>query len=168
MPGDFGRFQSTLRFLSCCYRWAAKRTISPLRWESPPAARLRWRPQLRWKEMPGASSDCTAMAPFLSTRPWRPAAEKSLAKTAPRHTRAEFVDFLAQVVASQPPGREIHVIPDNLATHKTRSSSTTSRRVIPRSTFILPNRRITGGICVWQWAARGDGGGRGGEAARAR
>jgi hypothetical protein len=33
--------------------------------------------------MPGASSDCTATAPFLSTRPRRPAAEKSLAR--PRH-----------------------------------------------------------------------------------
>jgi hypothetical protein len=61
-----------------------------------------------------------------------------LGKTAPRHTSAEFVDFLAQVVASQPPGREIHVIADNLATHKTRSSSTSSRRVILRSTFTLP------------------------------
>jgi hypothetical protein len=61
-----------------------------------------------------------------------------LGKTAPRHTSAAFVDFLAQVVASQPPGREIHVIADNLATHKTPSSSTSSRRVIPRSTFTLP------------------------------
>ena len=56
-----------------------------------------------------------------------------LGKTTPRHTSAEFVDFLAQVVAS-----EIHVIVDNLATQKTRSSSTNSRRVIPRSTFTLP------------------------------
>jgi transposase len=55
-----------------------------------------------------------------------------LGKTAPRHTSAEFVDFLAPVGASQPPGREIHAITDNLATHKTRSSSTSSRRVIPQ------------------------------------
>ena len=55
-----------------------------------------------------------------------------IGRTANRHTSAEFVDFLAQVVASQPPGREIHAITDNLATHKTRSSSTSSRRVIPQ------------------------------------
>ena len=42
-----------------------------------------------------------------------------LGKTAPRHTSAEFVDFLAQVVASQPRAREIHVIADNLSAHKT-------------------------------------------------
>jgi hypothetical protein len=29
-----------------------------------------------------------------------------LAKTSARHTSAEFVDFLAQIVMSQPPGRE--------------------------------------------------------------
>ena len=33
-----------------------------------------------------------------------------LAKTSARHTGAEFVDFLAQIVVSQPAGREIHVI----------------------------------------------------------
>ena len=42
-----------------------------------------------------------------------------LGKTAPRHTSAEFVDFLVQVVASQPRAREIHVIADNLSAHKT-------------------------------------------------
>jgi transposase len=43
-----------------------------------------------------------------------------LAKTSARHTSAEFVDFLAQIVASQPPGREIHVVADNLSAHKTK------------------------------------------------
>jgi hypothetical protein len=38
-----------------------------------------------------------------------------LAKTSARHTSAEFVDFLAQIVVSQPAGREIHVIADNLS-----------------------------------------------------
>jgi hypothetical protein len=38
-----------------------------------------------------------------------------LGKTAPHHTSAEFVDFLTQVVASQPRAREIHVIADNLS-----------------------------------------------------
>lgn len=43
-----------------------------------------------------------------------------IGKTAPRHTTEEFVAFLAELVASQPHGREIHVILDNLSTHKTK------------------------------------------------
>ena len=43
-----------------------------------------------------------------------------LAKTSARHTSAEFVGFLAQIVDSQPAGREIHVIADNLSAHKTK------------------------------------------------
>ncbi len=43
-----------------------------------------------------------------------------LGKTAQRHTSAEFVAFLADIVVNQPRGKEIHVIVDNLATHKTR------------------------------------------------
>jgi len=42
-----------------------------------------------------------------------------LGKTATRHTSAEFVAFLADIVAHQPAGKEIHVIADNLSTHKT-------------------------------------------------
>ncbi len=33
---------------------------------------------------------------------------------------AEFVEFLHQIVASQPPGKAIHVIADNLSAHKTK------------------------------------------------
>ena len=43
-----------------------------------------------------------------------------LGKTADRHTSDEFVAFLAQIVASQPSGKEIHVIADNLSAHKTK------------------------------------------------
>jgi transposase len=43
-----------------------------------------------------------------------------IGKTADRHTSEEFVAFLAGVVASQPKGREIHVIADNLSAHKTK------------------------------------------------
>ena len=43
-----------------------------------------------------------------------------LGKTAARHTSAEFVEFLGQIVASQPVGREIHIIADNLSAHKTK------------------------------------------------
>ena len=43
-----------------------------------------------------------------------------LGKTAVRHTSAEFVAFLADIVVNQPRGKEIHVIADNLSNHKTR------------------------------------------------
>jgi len=43
-----------------------------------------------------------------------------LGKTASRHTSAEFVAFLTDLVANQPRGKEIHVIADNLSAHKTK------------------------------------------------
>ncbi|MBI1178352.1 IS630 family transposase [bacterium] len=43
-----------------------------------------------------------------------------LGKTASRHTSGEFVAFLEELVATQPKGREIHVIVDNLSAHKTK------------------------------------------------
>jgi transposase len=42
----------------------------------------------------------------------------------PRHTSAAFVEFLSEIVDSQPRHREIHVILDNLSTHKTRAVET--------------------------------------------
>lgn len=42
-----------------------------------------------------------------------------LGKATPRHTSAEFVAFLTDIVANQPRGKEIHVIADNLSAHKT-------------------------------------------------
>jgi transposase len=42
-----------------------------------------------------------------------------MGKTAERHTSAEFVAFLTDIVASQPANKEIHVILDNLSAHKT-------------------------------------------------
>jgi transposase len=47
-----------------------------------------------------------------------------VADTVPRHTNAAFVDFLGDIVASQPKRREIHVIADNLSTHKTQAVRT--------------------------------------------
>ena len=44
-----------------------------------------------------------------------------LGKTANRHTSAEFVVFLQEVVASVEAGRKIHIIADNLSTHKTKA-----------------------------------------------
>jgi len=42
-----------------------------------------------------------------------------LGKTAARHTGEQFVTFLEDIVASQSPRREIHVICDNVSSHKT-------------------------------------------------
>jgi len=42
-----------------------------------------------------------------------------LGKTVPRHTSAQFVAFLGDVVASQPKRHQIHVICDNVSSHKT-------------------------------------------------
>src|SRR3954447_25022127 len=41
-----------------------------------------------------------------------------LGKAAARHTSAEFVAFLTDIVINQPRGKEIHVIADNLSAHK--------------------------------------------------
>src|SRR6516165_3685954 len=43
-----------------------------------------------------------------------------LGKTAARHTSAEFVAFLADIVVNQPANKEIYVIADNLSAHKTK------------------------------------------------
>ena len=41
-------------------------------------------------------------------------------KTTARHTSRDFVGFLGEVVATRAPDEEIHVILDNLSTHKTK------------------------------------------------
>ena len=43
-----------------------------------------------------------------------------LGKTAARHTSAEFVAFLTDIVANQPARKQIHVIADNLSALKTK------------------------------------------------
>jgi transposase len=43
-----------------------------------------------------------------------------LGKTAARHTSAEFVAFLTDIVIDEPRGKEIHVIADNLSAHKSK------------------------------------------------
>jgi hypothetical protein len=44
-----------------------------------------------------------------------------LDKTVTRHTSAEFVTFLTDLVANQPKAKEIHIICDNLSAHKTQT-----------------------------------------------
>ena len=46
---------------------------------------------------------------------------KVLGKTVSRHTSAEFVAFLSDLVANQPKGKELHIICDNLSAHKTQA-----------------------------------------------
>src|SRR6202051_3870180 len=55
-----------------------------------------------------------------------------LGKTAARHTSAEFVAFLSDLVANQPRGKEIHVIADNLSAHKSQ----------PVKDFLEAHRRV--------------------------
>ena len=68
-----------------------------------------------------------------------------IGQTAARHTSQEFVAFLEEVVSTQPPEHEIHVILDNFAAHKTDlvkrflqqhpNVSCTSRQPIPRGSI---------------------------------
>ena len=43
-----------------------------------------------------------------------------LGKTAERHTSAEFVAFLTDLIVHQPRGKHVHVIADRLSAHKTK------------------------------------------------
>ncbi len=44
-----------------------------------------------------------------------------LGKTTSRHTSAEFIAFLEQLLSTQPARRELHLIVDNLSAHKTKA-----------------------------------------------
>src|SRR6201984_3080662 len=48
-----------------------------------------------------------------------PQSGEVLGRTSARHTSAEFVAFLEQIVASQTPAKEIHIIADNLSAYRT-------------------------------------------------
>jgi transposase len=43
-----------------------------------------------------------------------------IGQTVPRHTSEAFIDFLGDIMATQSPRREIHVIVDNLSAHKAK------------------------------------------------
>jgi transposase len=47
-----------------------------------------------------------------------------IGQTAPRHTSDDFITFLTTVVSTQPRRRPIHIILDNLSTHKTQKVRT--------------------------------------------
>jgi transposase len=46
---------------------------------------------------------------------------KVIGKTAARHTSAEFIDFLGDIVTAAKWAREIHIVLDNLSAHKTKA-----------------------------------------------
>jgi transposase len=45
------------------------------------------------------------------------------AKTTRRHTSADFIGFLADIVWRNPVGKEIHIVLDNLSAHKNRGGA---------------------------------------------
>jgi transposase len=69
------------------------------------------------------ASSTTGTAPFRCS-PLSTPSREVLGQTVPRHTSAAFVDFLDDIVASQPKRRAIHGIADNLSTHKTQAVRT--------------------------------------------
>jgi hypothetical protein len=79
----------------------------------------------------GVAQACVAAAAVRGLT-WPPINTKTgevLGKTAARHTSAEFVAFLTDIVANQPRGKEIHVIADNRSAHKSQRSKPFSRRI---------------------------------------
>jgi len=46
---------------------------------------------------------------------------KAVSKTVSRHTSAEFIGFLTEVVATAKWASEIHIVLDNLSAHKTKT-----------------------------------------------
>jgi transposase/transcriptional regulator with XRE-family HTH domain len=46
---------------------------------------------------------------------------KVVGKTASRHTSAEFIDFLREVVGTVKSAQEVHIVLDNLSAHKTKA-----------------------------------------------
>src|SRR5437764_5612067 len=80
------------------------------------------------RSLPDAPSDTasstTGTARCRSSPALNTQSGEVLGQTVPRHTSAAFVEFLGDIVASQPKRREIHVIADNLSTHKTQAVRT--------------------------------------------
>jgi hypothetical protein len=54
-----------------------------------------------------------------------------LGQTVPRHTSAAFVEFLDEIGTSQPMGRQIHGIADNLIRHTTQAGSCHVKHPLP-------------------------------------
>jgi transposase len=78
---------------------------------------------VRWRGWPASlrndSTGC-AYGTLLLYAAFNTKTGEVLGKTAERHTSAEFVAFLTDIVVNQRKGKEIHVIADNLSAHKTQ------------------------------------------------
>ena len=68
-----------------------------------------------------------------------------LGKTAARHTSQEFAAFLAELVANQPRGKEIHLIADNLSATRPNGWGNSSR-LTPKSISTTPRPTPLGSI----------------------
>ncbi len=66
------------------------------------------------------ASSTFATARCRCTPPSTPRPARCWARPPTRHTSAEFVAFLTDIVVNQPRGKEIHVIADNLSAHKSQ------------------------------------------------
>jgi len=71
-------------------------------------------------------------------------------KTAERHTSAEFVDFLEQVVSSCKPQQEIHIILDNLSAHKTSQVD----EFLQRNPNAIGARNSNSDVSISKWPIR--------------
>ncbi len=90
--------------------------------------RLRFKPWIAWipccRSRPGVpnatalNTTDTARSPLYAALNTRTG--EIIGHTVPRHTSDAFVDFLTDIVGTQPRRREIHVIVDNLSAHKTK------------------------------------------------
>src|ERR1700722_7705190 len=76
--------------------------------------------RLRQDEPNGMALSITATARCPYMQPLIPRRARSWERPPARHTSAEFVAFLTDIVANQPRGKEIHVIADNLSAHKSQ------------------------------------------------
>jgi len=66
---------------------------------------------------PGCAGGTLGLHSALNTQ-----AGELLLETSERHSSTEFVDFLAQIVVSQPAGHDLHVIAENLRADKTKKA----------------------------------------------
>ena len=94
-------------------------------WTKRPRSR-RWIARIRYcrcrRDEPSAMALNTSVtAPCRCTPPSTPRPARCSARRPQRHTAAEFVAFLTDIVIQQPRGKEIHVIADNLSAHKSQA-----------------------------------------------
>ena len=74
------------------------------------------------RDVPSAmDSSTTGTALYLYMRALDVKTGEVHGKTARRHTSADFVAFLNEIVKKTPEGKDIHIVLDNLSAHKTQA-----------------------------------------------